>query len=242
MSFESLEDNFIKKVNEPVKTDVQHNIDMQKRKSESTEDKKTYEDTLTKQAVVGGLAALFQEKLKETKHSDEDSESTIFIKSDNVNYGDNFKDATNYVSEDDIQTFMPGDVYNDSISEPDLNDGVVEVDQRHSPDNRYDDNLSVEPQVASENDISPRSSISRSVNADSPYSDEEISNKLAEHTKKKQKKQFAENTWNPENSYKTGPQVNTDDVIDMESNTSFHETELSKEVYNADIQNPDETE
>lgn len=243
MSFESLEDNFIKKVNEPIKTDVQSNIDAQKNVKGSVEDKETYEENLTKKQVVGGLAALFQEKIKNSNDPDDSrNNDTVFISTENIRYGDQFKDATNYVDEKDIQKFLPGDVYNDSITEPDLNKGDVEIDQRHSPDNRYDDNLSFEPQIASEKDISPQSSISRSVNADAPYSEEEISNKLAEHTEKKQKKQFSENTWSPENSYKSGPQINTQNIADSESKPTFQETELSEEAYEANIRESNETE
>ncbi len=237
MTFDSLEDNFMKKINEPVKTDVQISADAQKKVAGADEEnKETYEEKLVKKQVIGGLAALFQEKIKETKQDEEESD-TVFISTENIKYGDKFVDATNYVSEKDIQKFMPGDVYNDSIKEPQLESGQVEFDQRHSPVNKYDDNLSFEPKIASENDIAPTTSISRSVNAETPYSDEEIAEKLATHNEKKNKKQFSENTWSPVNSYNSGPQISDSQIQNKDDELkTFQETELSREEHEKQIQ------
>lgn len=231
MSFESLEDNFFKKVNEPVKTDVEMKADAQKKLSETNaEDKETYEENLTKKQVIGGLAALFQEKIKEK--SDTGTDDTIFISTENLKYGDKFVDATNYVSERDIQKFMPGDVYNDSIKEPQLEPDQINFDQRHSPANKYDDKLSFEPQIASESDIGQNTSISRSVNADAPYSDDEIANKLAAHNDKKNKKQFSENIWSPNNS---GPNFGEGKSEPSDSEVIQNETELTREEYERNL-------
>lgn len=240
MSFESLEDNFMKKVNEPVKTDVQQTADMQKTAADS-ENKETYEDNLTKKQAIGGLAALFQETIKNS-NADESSNSdtTVFISTDNIRYGDNFTDPTNYVDEKDIQKFMPGDTYNESIKEPDLDKGEVQFDQKHSPGNKYDDNLSIEPNVAKESDIHRQGSISKSVNADEPYSDEDMLNKIGEHNKKKQK-QFSENTWSSDNAYTGTPQIDTNQVITQSTeDTSLGETELSEDEHTSSIRDPRE--
>jgi hypothetical protein len=240
MSFESLEDNFMKKVNEPVKTDVQKNVDIQKKLSEPTDDKETYEDSLTKKQVLGGLAALFQEKIKEASGTETESDDTVFISTENLKYGDKFVDPTNYVSEKDIQKFMPGDVYNDSIKEPDLDEGSVEFDQRHSSLNRYDDNLTFEPSIASENDISPASSISKSVGSESPYSDKEIDDRLASHNEQKKKKQFSENTWSANKAYTVGPQI-PEHQTKQDSDSTYVETEISKEEHEKESNYPQDS-
>jgi hypothetical protein len=237
MTFESLEDNFMKNIKEPVKTDAQQAFEQKKQISEQNTDKETYEDKLTKKAVVGGLAALFQEKVK-SSHEDEntdESDSSVFISTENVKYGDQFQDATNYVSEEDIQKFIPGDVYNDSIKEPSLNEGKIEFDQRHNPVNKYAENLEFEPSIASDSDISPQSSISRSIDADSPREDEHIMERVAEHRAKK--RAFQENTWKPGNEYTAGPQINDSQIQinDSESKT-FQESELSREEHEKHIQ------
>tara|TARA_B100000900_G_C20429649_1_gene654416 strand:- start:42 stop:803 length:762 start_codon:yes stop_codon:yes gene_type:complete len=237
MTFESLEDNFMKNIKEPVKTDAQQAFEQKKQASEQSADKETYEDKLNKKAVIGGLAALFQEKVKSLRKEEnaEESDSTVFISTENVKYGDQFQDATNYVSEEDIQQFLPGDVYNDSIKEPDLNEGKVEFDQRHTPGNKYAENLEFEPSIASESDISPQSSISRSIDADNPQEDEHIMEKVAEHRAKK--RAFQENTWKPGNEYNVGPQISDSQVQNKDNeSTTFQETELSKEEHEKHIQ------
>ena len=184
MSFESLEDSFIKKANEPIKTDVQSNIDVEKKISTNENDKETYEDKVVKKQVIGGLAALFQEKLQQTKDSDNSNES-IFISTENIKYGDKFTDATNYIPDEDVQKYSPIDSYNDSVVEPQITEENSDIDQRHTPNNKYDDTLTFEPSIASEKDILPNSSISKSLNQDAPYSEDEISNKLPTTTSRK---------------------------------------------------------
>jgi len=92
MTFESLEDNFQKKVIQPLKTDVQNFVEKEK---QVEDEKPTYEDSVKKNTQTG-LAALFQEKIKKSLESEQTSEST-FISTDNSKYGDNFTDATNYI-------------------------------------------------------------------------------------------------------------------------------------------------
>ena len=249
MTFESLEDNFMKNIKDPVKTDAQQAFENQKQTHEPADDKETYEDKLTKSAVVGGLAALFQETIKasrdvDTKGEDGDEDktsSTVFVSTENVKYGDQFQEPTNYVSEEDIQKFMPGDLYNDSIREPELEEGKVEFDQRHSSDNKYEQNLEFEPTIASEADISPQSSISKSVGADSPHQDESIMERVAEDRAKK--RAFSENTWKPGGEYNVGPTI-SDAHIQAPTDTTktFQETELSREEHDASIPHPQGSE
>lgn len=235
MSFESLEDNFLKKANEPVKTDVQHDS-FKKQTEKESDNKETYEDNLVKKQVIGGLAALFQETIKNSaEQKDGNQDSTVFVATDSIRYGDNFVDATNYVEAKDMPKFMPGDTYNESIKEPELEDGDVHFDQKHSSTNKYNDNLSIEPNVAKETDIHRQSSISKSVNAEQPYTDDEMLSKINEHNEKKLK-QFSENTWNSSNVYTTGPQIDTDKVKTTTNNSEpFAESELTKEEYEKSI-------
>jgi len=229
MTFESLEDNFQKKVIQPLKTDVQNSVEKEK---QAEDEKPTYEASVKKNTQTG-LAALFQEKIKKSLESEQTTEST-FMSTDNSKYGDNFTDATNYIDEQDIQKYKPGDNYNDSIVEPDFD--KTDFTQRHSPSQKYDDNLQFEPQVASESDVQVRSSISNSVNADSPYSEEEIKNKIDEHNKKK--KQFSENTWTPTNSYNSGHNMPNSGLPNNESKPTFEETELTEDDYNSTTISP----
>jgi hypothetical protein len=246
MTFESLEDNFMKNIKDPVKTDAQRAFENQKQTSEQAADKETYEDKLTKSVVVGGLAALFQETLKASQESkdvedEEETSSTVFVSTENVRYGDQFQEPTNYVSEEDIQKFMPGDSYNDTIKEPELEEGKVEFDQRHSPGNKYEQNLEFEPSIASDTDISPQSSISKSVGADNPHQDDHIMEKVAEH--RAQKRAFQENTWKPGGEYNVGPTISDAHIQPPAENTkTFQETELDREEHTASIQESQETE
>jgi hypothetical protein len=239
MSFDSLEDNFLKKANDTIKTDVQKEVEFNQ-KEVSGDEKITYEDDVKKNKVIGGLAALFQKTIKQAKEQEnDDSDSTVYMSTDNVKYSDNFIDATNYVSEKDIQRFMPGDIYNDSIKEPELENGKVQIDQRHSPVNKYDDTLEFEPSIASEKDISPQSSISRSLDADTPLTDDDISKKIIEHNNKKQ---FAENTWSPNNSYNSGPTFTEGKSDSTDTDTVSHETELTQEEYERNLKDSHDTE
>ena len=67
-SFESLEDNFLKKASDPVQTDfekVQHQRHVQSDSGKPDEDK--YENIIKKKDAKLGLAALLDQKIKQSK-------------------------------------------------------------------------------------------------------------------------------------------------------------------------------
>ena len=234
MTFESLEDNFMKNIKIPVKTDAQHTVEAKKEQSEGVGEKETYEDRLTKQISTGGLAALFQKTIDETNKTTNEitgqdtPEPTMNTQVENIRYGDQFQDPTNYLTESDIQTYKSGDVYNDSIKEPDLVDGQVEYDQRHSPGNTYEEKIEFEPTIASADDISPQSSISKALNTENPQDTEQMFDAVGEE--RARKRAFSEKTWSPNEEYSVGPSISDTHIQKNQTeHKTFKETELHEE-------------
>ena len=147
-SFENLEDNFQKKAQEPIKTDQQKMHEHNQMLADRVfEDKEKYEESLTTNPAIAGLAAIFQQRLEEvTKqgHEKGDSEGSVTFTTDSVvRYGDQAITPENQVSDEDIQKFMPSVKYGETIQNPSNENTIKEDAGRHTEDAKYGDSFVV---------------------------------------------------------------------------------------------------
>lgn len=193
-SFENLEDNFQKKAQEPIKTDQQKMHEHNQMLSDRVfEEKEKYEETLTQNSAVAGLAAMFQQRLEEVAKQgpeDGDSEGTVTFTTGNVvRYGDQTVTPENQVSEEDIQRFMPSIKYGETITGASDKNTIMEDAGRHTDATKYGDSFTVEHHTASVRDVSPKNRpiAEKGLEGRSPdrTTDDQIAQHLAEHRKKK---------------------------------------------------------
>jgi hypothetical protein len=196
-SFENLEDNFQKKAQDPIKTDQQKMHEHNQMLADRVfEDKAKYEESITNSPVVAGLAAMFQQRLEEVTnqgHEDGDSDGTVTFATDNmVRYGDETGVPENQVSEEDIQRFMPGDRYGETVTDATNNNTIREDAGRHNEGTKYGDGFVVEHHTASVRDISPknRPMAEREVEGMSPdrTTDDEITQHIMDYRIQKAQK------------------------------------------------------
>lgn len=219
-SFESLEDNFLKKASDPVQTDfekVQHQRHVQSDSGKPDEDK--YENIIKKKDAKLGLAALLDQKIKQSKVDNQKNDeskaedNTVFLSSSMLRYEDAVAIPQNEVSEDDIQKFYPHEKYNDAFTSP---ENTIKDGARFEGGNRYGDMLQAfEPKTASADDISGNRSVSSiSAPGEPPMNptDEDVFRHIEEHRQQK----------------------NIDNLPPAQS-ANYEETELSREEHEANL-------
>lgn len=193
-NFENLEDNFQKKAQETIKTDQQKMHEHNQMLSDRVfEEKEKYEETLTQNPAVAGLAAMFQQRLEEvTKQESEegDSEGTVTFTTDSVvRYEDQAITPENQVSDEDIQRFMPSIKYGETIKDVTNTNTIKEDAGRHNEGSKYGDSFVVEHHTASIHDVSPKNRPigERGLEGRSPdrTTDDEIAQHVADYRKKK---------------------------------------------------------
>ena len=200
-NFENLEDNFQKKAQEPIKTDQQKMHEHNQMLADRVfEDKEKYEESITNNPAVAGLAAIFQQRLEAVTqhgHEDGDSEDTVTFTTDKVvRYEDQVGLEENQVSDEDIQRFMPSSKYGESIKNTTDATTISDDAGRHSEDSKYGDSFVVEHHTASVRDINPKNRpiAERGLDGKSPdrTTDDEIAQHIAEHRKNKAQKSETE--------------------------------------------------
>ena len=200
-NFENLEDNFQKKAQEPIKTDQQKMHEHNQMLADRVfEEKEKYEESITNNPAVAGLAAMFQQRLEAvTKqgHEDGDSEGTVTFTTDAVvRYEDQVGLEENQVSDEDIQKFMPSSKYGETITGVTDGNTISEDAGRHTEASKYGDSFVVEHHTASIRDVSPKNKpmAERGLDGRSPdrTTDDEIARHVADHLKNKAQKSETE--------------------------------------------------
>lgn len=221
-NFENLEDNFQKKAQEPIKTDQQKMHEHNQQLSDRVyEDKPKYEESITKNPAVSGLAAMFQQRLEEVTrqgHEDGDSEGTVTFTTDSVvRYGDQAGIPENEVSEEDIQRFMPSAKYGETIQEATNTNTIKEDAGRHTEDAKYGDSFVVEHHTASVRDVAPKNKpIATSGmydNSPDRTPDDEIAQHIADHRRNKIKASESDVDVNTDTSIPTTDTSNSPEEV-----------------------------
>jgi hypothetical protein len=222
-TFESLEDSFIKKSSEGMGTDFDEAQRSQYEAEKArTNVEETYEETLKKKNVKSGLAAMFEEKLKNARESvetsandSEESDNTVTFTTNSVRYEDEVMIPQNEVSEEDIQRFYPHEKYNDVFISPD--NTPVKEDVRFAETNKYGDMLNqFEPRTAAAEDITEGRSVSSISAPGEPSmnpSEDEVLEHIKTHRQKKSETILTE----------------TDDISSTKGEAK--ETELTEDTY-----------